>query len=42
MPQNSTVDIIGKTFLVYDQGQSDGIILFGTDEGFRVLSNSQD
>ena len=42
MPQNSTVDIIGKPFLVYDQGQPDGIILFGKDEGFRFLSNSQD
>ena len=39
---NYTVDVLGHQFLVYDNGQPDRILLFGTDEGFRFLSNSQD
>ena len=39
IPQNYTVDVLGQQFLVYDNGRPD---LFGTDEGFRFLSNAQD
>ena len=42
IPQNYTVDVLGQQFLVYDNGQPDRILLFGRDEGFRFLSNSQD
>ena len=42
IPQNYTVDVLGQQFLVYDNGRPDRILLFGTDEGFRFLSNSQD
>ena len=34
--------VLGQQFLVYDNGRPDRILLFGTDEGFRFLSNSQD
>ena len=40
--QNYTVDVLGQQFLVYDNGRPDRILLFGTDEGFRFLRNSQD
>ena len=33
------MDALGQQFLVYDNGRPD---LFGTDEGFRFLSNAQD
>ena len=39
---NYTVDVLGQQFLVYDHGRPDRIVLFGTDKGFRFLSNSQD
>ena len=42
IPQNYTVDVLGQQFLVYDNGRPDRILLFGTDEGFRFLSNAQD
>ena len=42
IPQNYTVDVLGQQFVVYDNGRPDRILLFGTDEGFRFLSNSQD
>ena len=42
IPQNYTVDVLGQQFLVYDNGRPDCILLFGTDEGFRFLRNSQD
>ena len=42
IPQNYTVDVLGQQFIVYDNGRPDRILLFGTDEGFRFLSNSQD
>ena len=42
IPQNYTVDVLGQQFLVYDNGRPDRILLFGRDEGFRFLSNSQD
>ena len=41
IPQNYTVDVLGQQFLVYDNGRPDRILLFGTDEGFRFLSNAQ-
>ena len=41
-PQNYTVDVIGQQLLVYDNGRPDCILLFGTDECFRFLNNSQD
>ena len=41
-PQNYTMDVLGQQFLVYDNRRPDRILLFGTDEGFRFLSNSQD
>ena len=34
------MDVLGQQFLLYDNGRPDGILLFGTDEGF--LSNAQD
>ena len=40
-PQNYTMDVLGQQFLVYDNGLPDRILLFGTDEGFRYLGNSQ-
>ena len=42
IPQNFTVDVLGQQFFVYDVGRPDRILLFGTDWGFRFLSNSQD
>ena len=42
IPQNYTVDVLVQQILVYDDGRPDLILLFGTDEGFRFLSNSQD
>ena len=42
IPQNYTVDVLGQQLLVYDNGRPDRILLFGTDEGFRFLSTSQD
>ena len=42
IPQNYTVDVLGQQVLAYDNGRPDRILLFGTDEGFRFLSNSQD
>ena len=36
------MDVLGQQFLVYDNGRPDRILLFGTEEGFRFLSNSQD
>ena len=42
IPQNYTVDVLGQQFLVYDNGRPDRILLFGTGEGFRFLSNAQD
>ena len=42
IPRNYTVDILGQQFLVYDNGRPDRIILFGTDEGFRYIGNSND
>ena len=42
IPQNYNVDVLGQQLLVYDNGRPDRILLFGTDEGFRFLSNSQD
>ena len=36
------MDVLGQQFLVYDNGRPDRILLFGTDEGFRFLSNAQD
>ena len=36
------MDALGHQFLVYDNGRPDRILLFGRDEGFRFLSNSQD
>ena len=43
VPQNYyTVDVLGQQFLVYDNGRPDCVLLFGTDEGFRFLRNSQD
>ena len=36
------MDVLGQQFLVYDNGRPDRIFLFGTDEGFRFLSNAQD
>ena len=42
IPQNYIVDALGRQFLVYDNGRPDRILLFGTDEGFRFLSNAQD
>ena len=42
IPQNYNVEVLGQQFLVYDNGRPDCIHLFGTDEGFRFLSNSQD
>ena len=42
IPQNYIVDVLGQQFLVYDNGRPDRILLFGTDEGFRFLSNAQD
>ena len=42
IPLNYIVDGLDQQFFVYDNGRPDRILLFGTDEGFRVLSNSQD
>ena len=42
IPQNYNVEVLGQQLLVYDNGRPDCIHLFGTDEGFRFLSNSQD
>ena len=42
IPRNYTVDVLGQQFLVYDNGRPDRILLFGTDEGFRFLSNAHD
>ena len=42
IPQNYTVDVLGQQFLVYNNGRPDRILLFGTDEDFRFLRNSQD
>ena len=42
IPQNYIVNVLGKQFLVYDNGRPDRILQFGTDEGFRFLSNAQD
>ena len=42
IPQNYTVNILGQQFLVYDNRRPDRIILFGTDEGFRFIGNSND
>ena len=36
------MDVLGQQFLAYDKGRPDRIRLFGTDEAFRLLSNSQD
>ena len=36
------MDVIGQQFLLDDNGRPDSILLFGTDESFRFLSNSQD
>ena len=36
------MDVLGQQFLVYDNGRPDRILLFGRDEDFRFLSNSQD
>ena len=33
-PQNYTVDVLGRQFLVYDNGRPDRILLFGTDRRF--------
>ena len=41
-PQNYTADVSDQQFIVYDTGRPDRILLFGTDEGFRFLRNSQD
>ena len=42
IPLNYTVDGLDQQCFVYDNGRLDRILLFGTDEGFRFLSNSQD
>ena len=36
------MDVLGQHYLVYDNGRQDRILLFGTDESFRFLSNAQD
>ena len=36
------MDVLGQQFLAYDNGRPDRIRLFGADEAFCLLSNSQD